>query len=161
MARMMDSLILDNLAPFAFTKITTHHRARGLSGGNNENGNAVVKKASSQSNLQHQSGMGNSSLRVNIHKKIPTQGKLNHLSFFKYRLVFIALWVCPKPHFSLKGLLLNVSKKKTKIFILHFSKLFSFKFLCLSWKIITTQIIIVNSWINYTNKFVLRSFTLL
>jgi hypothetical protein len=26
MARMMDSLILDNLAPFAFTKITTTHR---------------------------------------------------------------------------------------------------------------------------------------
>lgn len=129
MARMMDSLILDNLAPFAFTKITTHHRARGLSGGNNENGNAVVKKASSQSNLQHQSGMGNSSLRMNIHKKIPTQGKLNHLSFLKYRLVFIALWVCPTPHFSLKGLLLNVSKKKLKFLFYTFQNYFHSNFL--------------------------------
>nr|XP_040220260.2 katanin p60 ATPase-containing subunit A1 isoform X2 [Anopheles coluzzii] len=33
MARMMDTLILDNLAPFAFTKITTTHRPTRISGG--------------------------------------------------------------------------------------------------------------------------------
>jgi hypothetical protein len=86
MARMMDNLILDNLAPFAFTKITTHHRARGLSGGNNVGTNAnVVKKATSHNNLPQQSGgnvingMGGTSLRIN--KKVPTQGKNNHFSF--------------------------------------------------------------------------------
>lgn len=89
MARMMDSLILDNLAPFAFTKITTHHRSRGLSNGNGvaTNANVIVKKATSQNNLPQHSGnnmtgmgMGGSSLRMN-NKKIPTQGKKNNFSF--------------------------------------------------------------------------------
>ncbi|XP_035779890.1 katanin p60 ATPase-containing subunit A1-like isoform X3 [Anopheles albimanus] len=38
MARMMDTLILDNLTPFAFTKITTTHRPARISGGNGTGG---------------------------------------------------------------------------------------------------------------------------
>uniref|UniRef100_A0A182MKQ4 Katanin p60 ATPase-containing subunit A1 n=1 Tax=Anopheles culicifacies TaxID=139723 RepID=A0A182MKQ4_9DIPT len=38
MARMMDTLILDNLAPFAFTKITTTHRPTRISGGGGGSG---------------------------------------------------------------------------------------------------------------------------
>uniref|UniRef100_A0A182PE66 Katanin p60 ATPase-containing subunit A1 n=1 Tax=Anopheles epiroticus TaxID=199890 RepID=A0A182PE66_9DIPT len=38
MARMMDTLILDNLAPFAFTKITTTHRPTRIGGGSGGSG---------------------------------------------------------------------------------------------------------------------------
>ncbi|XP_035900697.1 katanin p60 ATPase-containing subunit A1 isoform X2 [Anopheles stephensi] len=38
MARMMDTLILDNLAPFAFTKITTTHRPTRIGGGSGGGG---------------------------------------------------------------------------------------------------------------------------
>lgn len=91
MARMMDALILENLAPtpFAFTKITTHqpnHRQQRLAAAG---GNAMsVKKATSHNHLPHANGNGGgnnsglafniqhnpTTLRVNLHKKIPTQG---------------------------------------------------------------------------------------
>ncbi|XP_059607752.1 katanin p60 ATPase-containing subunit A1 [Phlebotomus argentipes] len=54
MARMMDSLILDNFGPFAFTKITATHRPTLVSRGSGEGGG--LKKtpiAASASNLSH------------------------------------------------------------------------------------------------------------
>ncbi|XP_053671912.1 katanin p60 ATPase-containing subunit A1 [Anopheles nili] len=42
MARMMDTLILDNLAPFAFTKITTTHRPTRISGGGSGSGGSGI-----------------------------------------------------------------------------------------------------------------------
>ncbi|XP_065078175.1 katanin p60 ATPase-containing subunit A1 isoform X3 [Ochlerotatus camptorhynchus] len=103
MARMMDTLILDNLAPFAFTKITTTHRPSRISANNGpggapggvENGSRVgggggvpiigggVKRATSTSNVAScggggigGGGGGGGSIRVNLQKnKIPTQGQ--------------------------------------------------------------------------------------
>ncbi|XP_062555337.1 katanin p60 ATPase-containing subunit A1 isoform X3 [Armigeres subalbatus] len=102
MARMMDTLILDNLAPFAFTKITTTHRPSRISASNGggpggapmgvESGTRVVgggggggvggvpvigggvRKATSTSNVAASGIGGGSSIRVNLQKnKIPTQ----------------------------------------------------------------------------------------
>uniref|UniRef100_A0A8D8FEN9 Katanin p60 ATPase-containing subunit A1 n=1 Tax=Culex pipiens TaxID=7175 RepID=A0A8D8FEN9_CULPI len=100
MARMMDTLILDNLAPFAFTKITTTHRPSRISASNPGAGGGPggggpgpsiggggvpvigMKKATSTSNVAaatsvHPGGGGGppgSSIRVNLQKnKIPTQ----------------------------------------------------------------------------------------
>ncbi|XP_058822667.1 katanin p60 ATPase-containing subunit A-like 1 isoform X2 [Topomyia yanbarensis] len=102
MARMMDTLILDNLAPFAFTKITTTHRpsriaatnlgpANVSSGGSGIGGvpgmGGGVKKATSTSNVSTScgsssggggggggGGVGSSSIRVNLQRnKLPTQ----------------------------------------------------------------------------------------
>ncbi|XP_055546909.1 katanin p60 ATPase-containing subunit A-like 1 isoform X1 [Wyeomyia smithii] len=97
MARMMDTLILDNLAPFAFTKITTTHRpsriaATNLGPTNGSSGSSGagcglsgvpgmgvgVKKATSTSNVAAScaagESLGSSSIRVNLQKnKIPTQ----------------------------------------------------------------------------------------
>lgn len=66
MARMMDSLILDNLAPIAFTKITTRCPAHN-----------VKKASSSQSIPQSQNNVALGGMRsVGGQKaKIPTQGK--------------------------------------------------------------------------------------
>lgn len=66
MARMMDSLILDNLAPIAFTKITTRCPAHN-----------VKKASSSQSIPQSQTNVALGGMRnVGPQKaKIPTQGK--------------------------------------------------------------------------------------
>ncbi|XP_062555338.1 katanin p60 ATPase-containing subunit A1 isoform X4 [Armigeres subalbatus] len=104
MARMMDTLILDNLAPFAFTKITTTHRPSRISASNGggpggapmgvESGTRVVgggggggvggvpvigggvRKATSTSNVAASGIGGGSSIRVNLQKnKIPTQGQ--------------------------------------------------------------------------------------
>ncbi|XP_055635414.1 katanin p60 ATPase-containing subunit A-like 1 isoform X2 [Toxorhynchites rutilus septentrionalis] len=100
MARMMDTLILDNLAPFAFTKITTTHRPSRItatnlgpagvpaSSGGGNGGTMVtggggmgggVKKATSTSNVTAScgvagGGVSSSTIRVNLQKnKIPTQ----------------------------------------------------------------------------------------
>ncbi|XP_058449581.1 katanin p60 ATPase-containing subunit A-like 1 isoform X2 [Malaya genurostris] len=102
MARMMDTLILDNLAPFAFTKITTTHRpsriaatnlgpANVSSSGSGSGGvpgmGGGVKKATSTSNVSTScgssgggsgsgggGGIGSSSIRVNLQRnKLPTQ----------------------------------------------------------------------------------------
>ncbi|XP_055706336.1 katanin p60 ATPase-containing subunit A1 isoform X2 [Phlebotomus papatasi] len=57
MARMMDSLILDNFGPFAFTKITATHRPNVVSRGSGEGGG--LKKTpitASASNLPHNPG---------------------------------------------------------------------------------------------------------
>lgn len=63
MARMMDSLIIDNFPPYTYTKITTHRPPRI---------GTTVKKSATVTNLPHTA----SGARVNIHKsKIPTQGK--------------------------------------------------------------------------------------
>lgn len=89
---MMDTLILDNLSPFAFTKITTTHRPPARStGGNNSNmhhhsnnNGLPIKKSTSSSNMTQShfsnnyqySNMGcNGAMRMNLQKnKIPTQG---------------------------------------------------------------------------------------
>lgn len=65
MARMMDSLILDNLAPIAFTKITTRCPAHN------------VKKATSSQSIPQTNNVTIGLSRSSIPKqKIPTQGKL-------------------------------------------------------------------------------------
>lgn len=66
MARMMDSLILDNLAPIAFTKITTRCPAHN------------VKKASSSQSIPQSNNvaLGGLNRAGGVQKtKIPTQGK--------------------------------------------------------------------------------------
>ncbi|EAT42264.1 AAEL006182-PA [Aedes aegypti] len=79
MARMMDTLILDNLAPFAFTKITTTHRPSRISASNGGPGGASMGvETTSTSNVAASCGPGGigggGSIRVNLHKnKIPTQ----------------------------------------------------------------------------------------
>lgn len=70
MARMMDSLILDNFGPFAFTKITTshhtHHRLPSRA--------SVLKKSSvgstSTSNLPQTTGHPQpaQTMRINLHR---------------------------------------------------------------------------------------------
>lgn len=57
MARMMDSLILDNFGPFAFTKITATHRPNVVSRGSGE-GSGLKKTpiTASASNLPHNPG---------------------------------------------------------------------------------------------------------
>lgn len=63
MARMMDSLILDNLAPIAFTKITT--RCPGHN----------VKKANSSTSIPQSNNVAIGLVRPAVQKtKIPTQG---------------------------------------------------------------------------------------
>ena len=85
MARMMDTLILDNLSPFTFTKITTTHRPQRISAGNLANGSLLAATTATQSNLKKATstanvsqgtlpGMASSTIRVNLQKKIPTQG---------------------------------------------------------------------------------------
>ena len=82
MARMMDSLILDNFPPFAFTKITTTHRQARNPSMNFKRAAAAAAAASaaggggSTPNV-HQTGNLNGGIRINLQKtaKIPTQGK--------------------------------------------------------------------------------------
>ncbi|CAD7092010.1 unnamed protein product [Hermetia illucens] len=71
MARMMDSLILDQYPPFTFTKITATHRPTRSNGSLKRNGSSMPTGGpSSSSNM---SGMGGT-LRVNVQKgRIPTQ----------------------------------------------------------------------------------------
>lgn len=70
MARMMDSLILDNFGPFAFTKITTtqhhHHRLPRTS---------ALKKTTSGSSVGSTSNLpqnghspGQQTMRINMHR---------------------------------------------------------------------------------------------
>ncbi|KAG4072163.1 hypothetical protein HA402_015662 [Bradysia odoriphaga] len=61
MARMMDSLIIDNFPPYTYTKITTHRPRVGT----------TIKKSATVTNLPHTAASAN---RSNSHKnKIPTQ----------------------------------------------------------------------------------------
>ncbi|XP_055693355.1 katanin p60 ATPase-containing subunit A1 isoform X2 [Lutzomyia longipalpis] len=55
MARMMDSLILDNFGPFAFTKITATHRPTPASRGSGDGGLKKTPITASASNLPHNS----------------------------------------------------------------------------------------------------------
>lgn len=65
MARMMDSLIIDNFPPYTYTKITTHRPSRIGS---------TIKKSATVTNLPHTHTA--SATRLNVHKnKIPMQGK--------------------------------------------------------------------------------------
>lgn len=69
MARMMDSLILDNYPPYTMTKITTSHRTQRI---------PSMKKmstgASQQQNIPQNVGNG---IRINIQKqRVPTQGEI-------------------------------------------------------------------------------------
>lgn len=64
MARMMDSLIMDNFPPYTYTKITTHRPSRI---------GTTIKKSTTVTNLPHTA----SGTRMNIQKnKIPMQGKI-------------------------------------------------------------------------------------
>lgn len=66
MAHMMDSLILDNFAPFAFTKITTTHRSR----------NSHLKKTTATGSIPNMQ-QSNQGIRLNMQKRmsVPTQGE--------------------------------------------------------------------------------------
>jgi hypothetical protein len=105
MARMMDSLILDNLAPFAFTKITTTHRPlRSLKKATSTTNVPTSASAAVQQNVgyTHGNGLGvpcmnaggsfgppsananNTTIRINLQKqKLPTQGEYFDLLFSK------------------------------------------------------------------------------
>lgn len=64
MARMMDSLIMDNFPPYTYTKITTHRPSRI---------GTTIKKSATVTNLPHTA----SGTRLNMQKnKIPMQGKI-------------------------------------------------------------------------------------
>lgn len=68
MARMMDSMILDNYPPYTMTKITTSHRGPRI---------PSMKKMNSgisqQQNIQQSMGNG---IRINLQKqRVPTQGE--------------------------------------------------------------------------------------
>ncbi|KAL1379694.1 hypothetical protein pipiens_020274, partial [Culex pipiens pipiens] len=77
MARMMDTLILDNLAPFAFTKITTTHRPSRISATNPGAGGGPARATwlrRLRSTPVGGGGPPGSTIRVNLQKnKIPTQ----------------------------------------------------------------------------------------
>lgn len=69
MARMMDSLILDNYPPYTMTKITTSHRAPRI---------PSMKKMNTgvpqQQNISQNIGNG---IRINLQKqRVPTQGEI-------------------------------------------------------------------------------------
>lgn len=65
MAHMMDSLILDNFAPFTFTKITTTHRS---------NRNSHLKKTTATGSIPNMQ-QPNAGIRLNVQKRmsVPTQ----------------------------------------------------------------------------------------
>lgn len=69
MAHMMDSLILDNFAPFAFTKITTTHRS---------NRNSHLKKTTATGSIPNMQ-QANQGFRMNMQKRmsVPTQGEFS------------------------------------------------------------------------------------
>ncbi|XP_038120057.1 katanin p60 ATPase-containing subunit A1 isoform X1 [Culex quinquefasciatus] len=143
MARMMDTLILDNLAPFAFTKITTTHRPSRISATNPGAGGGPggggpgpsiggggvpvigMKKATSTSNVAaatsvHSGGGGGppgSTIRVNLQKnKIPTQGQ--HEDYAKTltarrRLCRMEVHPNPRHHSHVASMASNASSPPT------------------------------------------------
>ncbi|XP_039430895.1 katanin p60 ATPase-containing subunit A-like 1 isoform X3 [Culex pipiens pallens] len=143
MARMMDTLILDNLAPFAFTKITTTHRPSRISATNPGAGGGPggggpgpsiggggvpvigMKKATSTSNVAaatsvHPGGGGGppgSTIRVNLQKnKIPTQGQ--HEDYAKTltarrRLCRMEVHPNPRHHSHVASMASNASSPPT------------------------------------------------
>lgn len=85
MARMMDSLILNEFPPYTFTKITTSHRPT-----RTNNGIATKLLAKSTASISPGGGIA-SVIRPTVQKpKVPLQGKLkkkNRLSYFVVNFV--------------------------------------------------------------------------
>lgn len=72
MARMMDSLILDNFSPYSFTKITTTHRPQRMATSVKKTTTTGTSNNVNANNMIPQSATG---IRLNIQKnKIPMQG---------------------------------------------------------------------------------------
>lgn len=91
MARMMDSLILNDFPPYTFTKITTTHRPMRTNNGLLNTSKLLTKSTANIStaptninnnnNVTATLGAGNG-VRQNIMKaKVPTQGKKNNILY--------------------------------------------------------------------------------
>lgn len=72
MARMMDSLILENFSPYTFTKITTTHRQPHMRQGTSKKGNTSSSANPNQPPPSAITSRNSSNMQRN---KIPMQGE--------------------------------------------------------------------------------------
>lgn len=98
MARMMDSLILNEFPPYTFTKITTTHRPTRANNGISTTSKLLTKSTANIPNMMKQNinnnnvastlGFGNG-IRQNLQKsKVPTQGRIFSILFVSFDDLF-------------------------------------------------------------------------
>lgn len=88
MARMMDSLILNDFPPYTFTKITTTHRPMRTNNGMSNASKLMTKStaniSTASSNINNNNvaatlGGGNGTRQNVVKAKVPTQGKMYYM----------------------------------------------------------------------------------